>query len=61
LLRGLNSYGKLFNSIRTSKLNKPRLWIADDCLELREVWREIEPHEDGFYGQMHFFEATWNM
>ncbi|MBK1618491.1 hypothetical protein CKO42_08575 [Lamprobacter modestohalophilus] len=52
--------GKIFDSIRTSKLNKPRLWIADDCSELRNIWREINPHEDGFYGQMHFFEAIWN-
>ena len=52
--------GKLFNSIRTSKENKPKLWIADDCLELREIWREINPHEKGFYGVMHFFETTWN-
>lgn len=53
--------GKLFDSIRTSELNKPRLWIADECMELREIWREIEPHENGFYGQMHFFEAVWDM
>lgn len=52
--------GKLFDSIRTSKLNKPKLWIADDCSELRNIWREINPHEDGFYGQMHFFETIWN-
>lgn len=52
--------GKLFDSIRTSNLNKPKLWIADDCSELRNIWREINPHEDGFYGQMHFFETTWN-
>lgn len=53
--------GKLFQAIRASKSKKPRLWIADDCLELREIWREMEPHEDGFYGQMHFFEAKWDM
>lgn len=53
--------GKLFEAIRVSKAKKPRLWIADDCLELREIWREIEPHEKGFYGQMHYFEAKWNI
>lgn len=52
--------GKLFDSIRMSKSKKPRVWIADNCLELREIWREISPHENGFYGQMHFFEATWS-
>ncbi len=52
--------GKLFNAIRTSSSTKPKIWIADDCLELREIWSEINPHEKGFYGDMHFFEATWH-
>ena len=51
--------GKLFNAIRTSDHAKPKVWIADACLELRKIWQEIEPHEKGFYGQMHFFEADW--
>jgi hypothetical protein len=53
--------GNLFDSIRRSKSNKPRLWIADDCLELRKIWQEINRHEAGFYGQMHFFETNWNI
>ena len=52
--------GKLFKTIRKSKLKKPIVWIADNCLELREVWQEIESHEDGFYGQMHFFKTKWD-
>ncbi|BBB32009.1 hypothetical protein TTHT_0407 [Thermotomaculum hydrothermale] len=54
------SSGKLFNAIRNSKASKPKLWIADECYELRKIWREIEPHDNGFYGQMHFFEAKWD-
>lgn len=53
--------GKLFDAIRTSKGIRPKLWIADDCLELRKIWREISPHDDGFYGNTHFFEAKWDM
>jgi len=51
--------GKLFNAIATSKSEKPKVWIADDCLKLRKIWDEIEQHENGFYGQMHFFKTIW--
>jgi len=52
--------GKLFDAIRMSESKKPKIWIADGCVELREIWREIDPHERGFYGQMHFLKATWD-
>jgi len=53
------SIGKLFKSIRSSQSKKPIIWIADDCFELRKIWREINPHDEGFYGQMHYFATGW--
>ena len=51
--------GQLFTAICRSQSRKPIIWIADDCMELRTIWTEIEPHERGFYGQMHYFETSW--
>lgn len=51
--------GKLFSAIRTSTSPRPGIWIADDCEELRLIWREIEPHDRGNYGEMHYFETNW--
>ena len=53
--------GKLFNSIKNSlSQRRPKYWIADECLELREIWKEIKPHERGFYGEQHFFKTDYN-
>lgn len=52
--------GRLFSAIRASAAARPRLWIADDCLELRALWPELARHERGFYGQMHFFRCDWS-
>jgi hypothetical protein len=51
--------GKLFNAVRTSTSPRPGIWIADDCEELRQIWKEIEPHNRGNYGEMHYFETRW--
>jgi hypothetical protein len=53
--------GALWKSINesSSEMSKPKFWIADDCAELRNRWREIEPHDRGYYGQMHFFRTDW--
>lgn len=53
--------GKLFTAIRSSRSKKPRLWIADKRHALREIWREIEPHEREFYGKMSYFAAKWDI
>lgn len=50
---------QLFMTINKSNIIKPKFWIADDCAKLREIWEEVEPHENGFYGQMHYFKTNW--
>jgi hypothetical protein len=53
--------GKLFNAIKNSLPQKrPKYWIADDCYELKKIWTEIEPHENGFYGDQHFFKTRYD-
>jgi len=51
------SKGKLFKAIQESpcREQRPKVWIADNCEELREIWEEIDPHGGGFYGTMHYF------
>jgi len=55
------SKGKLWKAIEESSVAslKPKYWIADDCFELRKIWREINPHERGFYGEPHYFRTKW--
>jgi hypothetical protein len=50
---------RLFNTIRTSRARRPKVWIADERPALRGMWREIEPHGDDGYGVMHHFAADW--
>lgn len=52
--------GKLFNSIRNSMhKSRPRFWIADNCSELRKIWKEINPSKGSIYGKQYFFKTNF--